>query len=140
MDFEYWSLIFTAISALIFLIGFLTGKKLPSHERDRRTKQSAALAMVPFFLFVLFSAPYVSSVAAVYSESPSQKLENSSDSRDSLQELRISALEDEVVKLRAETYKLNVFYKGFCMILSAAGLVAGTLILKGKPSDNGPHE
>ena len=96
--------------------------------------------MVPFFLFVLFSAPYVSSVAVVYSESSRQDLENSSDSRDSLQELRISALEDEVVKLRAETYKLNVFYKGVCMILSAAGLVAVTLILKGKPSDNGLHE
>lgn len=96
--------------------------------------------MVPFFLFVLFSTPYVSSTAAIYRESPRQKLENSSDSRDSLQELRISALEDEVVKLRAETYKLNVFYKGFCMILSAAGLVAVTFILKGKPSDNGPHE
>jgi len=73
MDFEYWSLIFTALSALIFLIGFLTGKKLPLRERARRTKQSAALAMVPFLLFVLFSTPYVSSVAAVYREPPSEK-------------------------------------------------------------------
>jgi len=133
MDIEYWSLLIAFITAAIFVVGFLTSKKLPMGQRDCRIKQSAALAMIPFFLFILFSAPYVTSLAVVYKQPPSEKLQTEAlednPTSDSTQDMRIAALEDEIRNLRTDVYKLNVFYKGVCTILAAAGLVAIAITL-----------
>ena len=141
-----WLLIVSGLSVLLLITGFIRAKKINNKkEQTILIRRFACAAMMPIFLYLVFSLPYVSNAERTeigFREQTSEKTMKDLESFEKDQTRKIELLNEEVLMLREEVHEMNEYYRFFALILLTVASVFCLVIawkgnrIFGEPSDN----
>ena len=121
-NFIYW-ILGTALTALALTVyGYVTGRNLPPQKRKLHIRKYGLIGLALIFFALPIFKPFVSSYSAV-KRSEDLKAENLNSVED-LAEFEkeqariIERLKQDVVELKNDTYRMNLYYSTLVQLLS----------------------
>lgn len=138
----YWILGLSLIALAVTISGALTSLHLPAKERKMRVRKFALTGVAVFFLFVPIFKPFVSSYSSAEwtDEIVAENLNSVEDiaKLDKQQTRTIERLKKDVVELKRDAYRMNLYYSSVIQFLSTiiAFGALGFAFRKKEESDN----
>lgn len=136
----YWILGVAVVALLITIVGFLTGTNLPSKERKRHVRKFALIGIAVFCFSLSIFKPFVSNYSSVESldEIKVGNLGTIEDvaKLEKQQTRTIERLREEVVELRSDAYRMNLYYSGVVQLLSMVIAMGALSYAFGKKEDS----
>ena len=127
----WWLLGIAFIALILTITGQLTSRNLPSKERKMRVRKFALVGLALFCFCLPFFKPFVTS-SSYFKYEEQIKAENLNTIEDVAkldreQTRTIERLKEELVELKRDTYRMNIYYSLVVQLLSMF-IATGALI------------